>query len=162
MNAFTVIIRPVRLKDAQQVRDNCFSANTFEQVKKGIRHSQYAAAKGKEIQLVAEVEGTVVGIVSLVRKMHPLNNHRAEVGGLVVEPNYQGRGIARRLVSACQEKAQQMGILILEISCRAGEPAEQIYPRLGFIEYGHLPCGIVEPWGEYKKYDQIYFYKPID
>jgi hypothetical protein len=33
---------------------------------------------------------------------------------------------------------------MLEISCRAEEPPELIYPKLGFIEYGRLPKGIKE------------------
>jgi len=100
----------------------------------------------------------VVGVVSLVRQAHPLQRHRAEVAGLVVHPDYQGRGIARQLVQACRQHAVGLAITILEISCRGGEPAEKVYPRLGFTRLGCLPGGLVEPWGDRKVYDQVYFY----
>jgi ribosomal protein S18 acetylase RimI-like enzyme len=129
-----VKIRPVRLSDAQQVQESCFTMNTLDKVEDGIRQSLQGSVKGKEIQLVAEVDSKVVGIVSLIRQVHSLQSHRAEVAGLVVHPDFQRRGIARKLVEACQEKAQELGISLLEISCRGGEPAEQIYPRLGFME----------------------------
>jgi GNAT superfamily N-acetyltransferase len=162
MRIENVLIRPVRLADAQQVRDNCFSMNILEEVEAGIRQSLQGAAAGEVFQLVAELSGVVIGIVSLIRQSHPLQSHRAEVAGLVVHPDFQGQGIARKLVEACQEKARQAGISILEISCRAGEPAEHIYPRLGFIAYGRLPRGLIEPWGEQKVFDQVYFYMALN
>ena len=161
VETINVTIRPVRLSDAGQVRESCFSMNTLEEVETGIRQSLLGIVEGKEIQLVAEVDSAVVGIVSLVRQAHPLQSHRAEIAGLVVHPDFQRRGIARKLVKACQERAQKLGISILEISCRGGEPAEQIYPRLGFKEYGRLPGGLVEPWGGHQVFVQVYFYLPI-
>jgi GNAT superfamily N-acetyltransferase len=162
MGIENVLIRPVRLADSQQVRDQCFTMNTLEEVEAGIRQSLRGATEGKEFQLVAEVNDLVIGTVTLICQPHPLQWHRAEVAGLVVGQDYQGRGIARKLVDTCREKARTLGISILEISCRAGEPAEQIYPHLGFIEYGRLPRGLVEPWGERKVFDQVYFYLAVD
>ena len=54
-----------------------------------------------------------------------------------------------------------MGIEILEVGCRGGTPAEEVYRRLGFIECGRLPGGIVEPWGERRAYDEVSFYMPV-
>jgi hypothetical protein len=36
-----------------------------------------------------------------------------------------------------------------------------VYRRLGFVEWGRLPRGIVEPREEPKVYDQVHFYMPI-
>jgi len=162
MNAENVKIRPVRLTDAHHLRDYCFTMNTQEEVEAGIHQTLEATRQGKEFQFVAVLDGAAIGVVSLIRRSHPLNAHRAEVAGLVVHPDFQGHGIARRLVESCQEKARQVGISILEISCRAGEPAEQIYPRLGFVEYGRLPQGLAEPWGEHQVFDQVYFYRALE
>ena len=161
MNDMNLVIRPACLDDAPQVRENCFSMNTLEEVESQIQSNLKLFSQGKVAQLVAEVDGIVVGIVSLVRRDHPLQIHRAEIAGLVVHPDYQGWGIARKLVTACRQQAQSMGIQILEISCRGGEPAEQIYPKLGFREYGRLPCGLIEPWGEKKVFDEVYFFQPV-
>jgi hypothetical protein len=54
-----------------------------------------------------------------------------------------------------------MGLEILEVGCRGGTPAEAVYPRLGFVECGRLPRGIVEPWGACQAYDEVSFYMPI-
>jgi GNAT superfamily N-acetyltransferase len=136
--------------------------NTVEQIQSQIADNLQAFAEGKIVQLVAEVDGTVIGVVSLKRNSHPLAAHRAEVVGLVVNPKYQGQGIARRLVEECRNQGSSMSLEILEVSCRAGEPAEQVYHRLGFIEYGRLPRGIIESWGERKIFDTVYFYQPVE
>ena len=44
---------------------------------------------------------------------------------------------------------------------RADTPAEQVYPRLGFVEYGRLPRGIKESWGDQRVFDMVYLYQPL-
>lgn len=156
-----IVVRPVRLADAPQLRENCFSANTLDEVKERIVDSLSALEEGKEMLLVAVVGGTLVGTGTLVRKTHPLHAHRGEVGGLVVHPDYQRRGIARRIVEQIAERAASMGVEILEVGCRALTPTEEVYPRLGFIECGRLPGGIKEPWAEGQVYDEVSFYMPL-
>ena len=79
-----------------------------------------------------------MGTGGVGRKEHPLCGHRAELYDIVVHPDYQRRGIARRIVAALRDHAISMGITILEVSCRGGTDAEQVYPRLGFVEWGRL------------------------
>jgi GNAT superfamily N-acetyltransferase len=156
-----IIVRPVQLQDAEQLRENCFSANTLQEVEERIADSIKAAEAETQVLLVAEVDGVVVGTGTFVRNTHPLYAHRAKVGGLVVHPHYQRRGIARRLVEQIKAHAASMGLEILEVGCRGGTPAEEVYRRLGFVEWGRLPRGIVEPWGERKAYDKVSFYMLI-
>ena len=160
-DAPTVLIRPVRPADAAQLREHCFSANTLAEVEARIADAIEGHAAGTQILLVAEVDGTVVGTGTLTRRTHPLHAHRGELSSLVVHPHYQGRGIARRIVEAIREHAASLGVELLEVSCRGGTPAEPIYPRLGFVEYGRLPCGIVEPYGERHAYDEVFLYMPV-
>ncbi|MBT4497963.1 MAG: GNAT family N-acetyltransferase [Gemmatimonadetes bacterium] len=157
----TVQIRPVKKEDAAQICANCYSANTLEQIEAQLDENIRGAAEGKLVHLVAEVDAQVVGTAILRQREHTLKAHRAEVLGLVVNSNYQRQGIARRLVEECGNRALAMGIEILEIGCRGGEPAEEIYPRLGFIECGRLPRGLRESWGEGKTFDSVRFYKPL-
>jgi GNAT superfamily N-acetyltransferase len=157
-----VIVRPVRPTDAAQLRDHCFSANTLAEVEARIAH-YVRTQQQSAVLLVAEVDGVVVGTGTLARRTHPLHVHRGEVNSLVVHPDHQRQGMARRIIEAMRGYASSMGIEILETSCRGGTPAEHVYPRLGFIEYGRLPGGIVEPWGERRQtYDEVYFYQPVD
>jgi hypothetical protein len=65
------------------------------------------------------------------------------------------------LVEAAPDRAAGLGVTLLEIDCRGGEPAEKIYPRFGFLEFGRLPGGIVEPWEEGQVFDQVFFYKNL-
>jgi GNAT superfamily N-acetyltransferase len=162
MMAIDIVVRPVRLSDAVDLRDNCFSMNALEEVQSRIRTNLRTLEEGSGLQLVAEVDGRVVGTVALNRHTHPLFAHRAQVDDVVVHGDYQRRGIARRLVAELRNRAQAMGVEILEVSCRAGTAAEQVYPRLGFIEYGRLPRGIKEPWGDYQVFDMVYLYQPLE
>jgi GNAT superfamily N-acetyltransferase len=156
-----IIVRPVQPGDAEQLRENVFSANTLQEVEERIAGSIEAAEKKTQVLLVAEVDGVVVGTGTFVRNTHSLYAHRAEVGSLVVHPHYQRRGIARRIVEQIKDRAASMGLEVLEVSCRGGTPAEEVYRHLGFVEWGRLPRGIVEPWGEREVYDEVQFYMPI-
>ncbi len=156
-----VRIRPVALGDAPDLRDHCFVMDDLVDIQSQVAANLERAKSGELVHLVAEVDGRVVGSVLLERHTHPLARHRADVAGLVVHQPYQRRGIARALVAECERQATALGLVILEISCRGGEPPERIYPRLGFIEYGRLPGGLVEPWGEGQSFDLVLFYLPL-
>jgi hypothetical protein len=134
------------------LREHCFSANTLTEVEVRIAAAIEGRAAGVQILLVAEVDGSVVGTGTLIRNAHPLRAHRGELSSLV---------IARRIVETIREHAASLSIEILEVSCRGGTPAELVYPHLGFVEYGRLPHGIVEPYGEGRAYDEVYLYMPL-
>lgn len=157
-----IIVRPVEAKDAVQLRENCFPANTLAEVEANIKERIQGYERGILVHLVAEVEGIVVGTGMLTRKEHPLRAHRGTVGSLVVHPDYQRRGIAPCIVRAMHGHAAEMGIEFLEIGCRGGTPAEEIYPRLGFVECGRFPRGLIEPWGEHAVFDEVSFYMPVE
>lgn len=155
-----VTIRLVKIEDAADLHQNCFPAvPTVEAVREGIEEDLGAFADGLRVPLVAEVDGSVVGTATLLRESHRLKRHRAEVGGVVVAGRYQGRGIGRRLIDELRSRAAAMGVEILEISWRGGTRAEELYRRLGFVEYGRLPSGLKEPSGQ--AFDHVLFYMPI-
>ena len=162
MRVGDVIVRPVRLSDVPDLQKNCFSMNTLEQVQSRIEVNIQEAEEQKGLQLVAEVDGVVVGTGGMKRHSHPLESHRAELVDLVVHGDYRQRGIARRLVEGCCTHAASLGAEILETSCRGGTPAEKVYPRLGFMEWGRLPRGLIEPWGERAAYDLVCFYRSVE
>ena len=155
------IIRPVRPEDAVDLRENCFSANTLKEIQTDIAQRVKAFEEGVLVHLVAEVEGTVVGTGILTQNEHLFMRHRGKVGSLVVHPAYQRRGIARQIIAEMHVYAVSMGFEFLEVSCRGGTPAEQVYPRLGFIECGRFPRGLIEPWGDRLVFDQVSFYMPV-
>ena len=157
-----VIIRLVRQDDAAQLRENIYSANTLAEVEERVTSKIEAYDRRTRVHLVAEVGGAVVATGGLRCNERSLLAHRAELYDIVVHPQYQRQGIARSLVERLRGYAASMGIEILEAGCRGGTDAEKVYRRLGFIEWGRLPRGLREPWGEHKVYDHVHFYMPIE
>jgi GNAT superfamily N-acetyltransferase len=155
-----IVVRVVRPGDAAMLQSNCFVRNTVEETAAQVDGNLQGYAEGEVIPLVVEVDGVVVGNAMLKRKNHPLCRHRADLVGMVVCGEYRRRGIARRLIEALRDHAAQIGVTIFETSARGGTPAEEVYRRVGFQEYGRLPGGIVEPWGECGVYDEVLFWMP--
>ena len=99
-----------------------------------------ASADG--IELLAELDGIVVGsagIGSLGR--HEKTRHRAEFG-VSVDRAYWGLGIGRALTEACIACAKAAGYAQLELEAVAeNEKALALYKSVGFREYGRNPKG---------------------
>lgn len=95
-----------------------------------------------EIEILAEVDGTVVGsagIECIGRK--DKTKHRAEFG-ISVDKAYWGLGIGRALTNACIECAKSAGYTQMELEVVAeNDKAIALYESLGFTEYGRNPKG---------------------
>lgn len=150
----TCIIRNGTGLDAQGVLDN-FVLNhaqtdflttypdevsfTLEQEAK---YLQKKAESPNEVELVAEVDGRIVGqagIEALGRKDKV--KHRATFG-ISIDRDYWHLGIGRALTKACILLAKQAGYLQLELEAVAdNERALGLYESEGFVEYGRNPKG---------------------
>jgi GNAT superfamily N-acetyltransferase len=88
--------------------------------------------------LVAEVDGEVVGLVTLDFKegaiyVRPELRAHAHIVELVVDPAHQRQGIGRALMTAAEGEAAARGYRRLTISVMIGNrEAEQAYARHGF------------------------------
>ena len=95
-----------------------------------------------EIELLAEVDGIVVGsagIGCLGRKDKV--KHRAEFG-ISMDKTYRGLGIGRALTEAAIECARAAGYAQLELEAVAdNKSALALYESVGFEEYGRNPRG---------------------
>jgi GNAT superfamily N-acetyltransferase len=94
---------------------------------------------GSRALLVAELDGRVVGTVTYVIPGDAEWEGRREPEGdagfrvLAVDPAVEGRGVARELVQACIERAQEEGRHRLVITSMAWmDRAHRLYERLGF------------------------------
>ena len=103
---------------------------------------QEKADSADEIELLAELDGKVVGsagIGCVGRKEKIL--HRAEFG-ISVDKAYWGLGIGRALTKACIECAKRAGYAQLELEVVAeNRSAIALYESVGFEEYGRNPKG---------------------
>ena len=95
-----------------------------------------------EIELLAEVEGIVVGTAGIdsMGKQYKVR-HRADFG-ISIDKAYWGLGIGRALTQACIACARRAGYEQLELNV-AAENARAIamYEAAGFVEFGRNPRG---------------------
>lgn len=100
------------------------------------------AENGAGIELLAEVDGKVVGnagfeSVGTKEKIR----HRANFG-ISVARDFWGLGIGRALTEACIECAKRAGYAQLELDAvTENQRAIALYKSVGFVEYGRNPRG---------------------
>ena len=100
------------------------------------------AASAHAVELLAELDGEVVGLAGLdaVGDREKLR-HRCSLG-ISIDRAYWGLGIGRALTLACIECAKRAGYAQLELDVVAeNERALALYRSLGFVEYGRNPRG---------------------
>ncbi|MFF3923001.1 GNAT family N-acetyltransferase [Paenibacillus lactis] len=88
---------------------------------------------------VALQNGAIVGTVQLQLAMKPNGNHRAEVAKLMVDPACRRGGIGRRLMLHLEPKAREEGRTLLVLDTREGDPSNDLYRSLGYIQAGVIP-----------------------
>ena len=97
---------------------------------------------------VAEIDGLVVGSVQLALCTKPNGIHRAELQKLLVHSGFRSRGIASRLMAACEDYARSVRRTLLFLDTEAGSDAESIYQHLGWEKAGEIPYYFARPNGE--------------
>jgi RimJ/RimL family protein N-acetyltransferase len=86
--------------------------------------------------LVAELDGELVGRLSLARDPHPASRHVADLG-LMVSSRHRRRGIGRALLAAAETWARGAGVTKLELHVFPhNEPARALYGACGFEQEG--------------------------
>jgi RimJ/RimL family protein N-acetyltransferase len=86
---------------------------------------------------VADLDGELVGRLSLARDQHPASGHVADLG-LMVDVGHRRRGIGRALMAAAVEWAQLHGVSKLELHVFPwNEPAIALYESLGYVKEGY-------------------------
>jgi ribosomal protein S18 acetylase RimI-like enzyme len=110
--------------------------------------------------LVATTEqGEVAGSVQLALGQKENGRHRAEAQKLLVHRRYRQHGLGRRLMDAIEHEAQQRGITLLVLDTIAGELAEQLYLKLGYVRVGEIPNYASFPDG--RLWATVIFYKEL-
>ena len=94
---------------------------------------------GALVLLLAKIDGIVIGCVQLGLATPQNQMHRADVAKLLVHPQYQRRGIARKLMMQLEGHALRMGRSLLTLDTKTGDSAEPLYLSMGFISSGTIP-----------------------
>jgi RimJ/RimL family protein N-acetyltransferase len=86
---------------------------------------------------VAEVDGEIVGRLSLARDAHPASLHVADLG-LMVDSRHRRQGIGRGLMEAAAQWARENRVTKLELHVFPwNEPAIALYESLGYEREGY-------------------------
>lgn len=111
-------------------------------VEQEAKYLQNKADSPDEVELVAEVAGSIVGQAG-IRALGRADKvkHRATFG-ISIDRDFWHLGIGRALTKACIQLAKQAGYLQLELEAVAdNERALGLYESEGFVEYGRNPKG---------------------
>jgi ribosomal protein S18 acetylase RimI-like enzyme len=98
-----------------------------------------AVASGARVLLAAIQDGRVIGSVQLDLPGKPNAGHRAEVQKLLVHSQARRQGVGRRLMTAVEAAARQIGRTLLVLDTREGDIAERLYASHGYIRAGSIP-----------------------
>ncbi|WP_054023003.1 GNAT family N-acetyltransferase [Bacillus sp. FJAT-28004] len=91
------------------------------------------------ILFIAKIDNHIVGSVQLHLCMKQNGGHRVEIAKLMTHPNYRLRGIGRSLMQKAERRARDEGRTLLVLDTRDGDPSNNLYTSLGFIEAGRIP-----------------------
>ncbi len=95
-----------------------------------------------EIEIVAELDGAIVGTAGINRVGGAYKLRRRAEFGVGIDKDCWGLGIGRALTRACVECARRAGYAQLELDVVAdNERAVGLYKSEGFVEYGRNPRG---------------------
>ena len=106
----------------------------------------------REIELLAIVDGKVVGMAGFnaIGSKYKVR-HRAEFG-ITVSKNYWGQGIGKAIMNACIECAKEAGYIQLELDVVADNTrAIELYKKLGFIEFSRNPKGFQSKYSGFQE-----------
>lgn len=100
-----------------------------------------------------------VGLMGLLREQSAKSRHRAMIVMVYVRASERGNGTAKALLDALTGHARGAGVLQLELTVSAENPAAQrFYAREGFAAIGRLPAGLIH---EGREIDEVMMAKRI-
>ena len=128
------MIRPARVDDAVAIAALDDATWSFD-VTPSPRSSVPSSIDG---MLVAEEGGEIVGYVAVGRATRlESNQHVADIRGLAVAPDHQGRGLGRALVQAALDAARERGARKVTLRVLAPNTAARaLYESCGFVVEG--------------------------
>lgn len=112
------------------------------------------------ILYVAQINNEIVGTIQLHLCTKKNGLHRAEVAKLMTHPRHRQKGIAKKLMQKMEERAWQEGRTLLILDTREGDPSNNLYSSLGYIQAGRIPSYAISEMKEYQA--TIIYYKILE
>jgi putative acetyltransferase len=139
-------VRPARASDAPAflefwraiVAEERFVRTEVADVPVRAYRRRFRRRTADEIDVVAILDGRLVGHVNVQRERHPVTRHVASLA-IAVAADVRGRGIGGRLMEEAIAWAARVGIekLVLAVYPH-NDAAIALYRRFGFVEEGRL------------------------
>ena len=102
-------------------------------VQQWVEDSLGSVAQQHHAVLIAEHDGEVVGFATLSTARHFTGEVDGYMGELVTAPDFEGRGVGRRLVAAAERWATEQGLRRITLDTGAlNTGARSFYERLGY------------------------------
>lgn len=102
------------------------------------------------LALVAEHEGKLIGSIFKYRLEPKVFSHVLAEGSILVDPDFQGKGIGSNLITTFlnEIKENYPDILRVELMVRESNPAIKLYKKLGFTQEGRFEGRIKGIYGQ--------------
>lgn len=81
-------------------------------------------------------QNIIIGLATLTQELGAKFSHKAYLSSVFIEPEFQQKGVASRLLKAVIEYSQKHVEQILLTVASDNEPAIHLYKKLGFQIYG--------------------------
>lgn len=89
-----------------------------------------------DLTLVADLDGEIVGVVTVQRGMYRKNRHTANLG-IAIKQQHRTRGLGTELIKGSIKWCQEVGIKKLNLEVFSSNySAMKLYEKLGFKEEG--------------------------
>jgi ribosomal protein S18 acetylase RimI-like enzyme len=114
-----------------------------------------AARDGDAALAIVAEDGRVAGLGYWMRYARPTHRPHADIEKVAVDPDFQGRGVGRRLMAELIAAARAARIEVLTLDLRGdNERAAALYESVGFRQYGRLPDFVAV--GE-RRWDKLFY-----
>jgi acetyltransferase len=118
-----------------------------------------AAASGAHHLLRAQLNGRLVGCLTLTPGRNGVDCHSGLISRVMVCPRHQRCGLGTTLLTEAAAHARRLGMEQLLLSLRDGEGLSAFYCRRGWVEVGRWPDGIEIAAGERR--DEVWFQRHV-
>lgn len=116
--------------------------------------------KPNTVLLLAEEHGAIIGSAQLHLEPRANGNHRAEVAKVMVSPLARRRGLGRSLMLRLEEIARRERRTLLVLDTRDGDPSNDLYRSMGYLEVGKIPGYARSASGNL--HATVFYYKPLE
>ena len=105
--------------------------------------------------------GRIAGVAAFKQEVGPKERHKGVVGGVYVEPDARGQGIAAALIAAIIETARHVVEQLTLVVVQGNGAAIALYRKFGFEVYGVEPRARKNPGGYVDKVLMVLDLRPL-